>query len=117
MLTVEEEEALINVVEPVQAEESVLRMAQRQGGELLWLASRTRPDLMYLVALLSSKLTRDPQIVNTLGERALDYLAETADYRLTFPAQKLDHNIHVYTDSSFAPSSGRSHGSAVVFLK
>ena len=116
MLTVEEEEALINVVEPVQAEESVLRMAQRRVGELLWLASRTRPDLMYLVSLLSSKVTRDPHMVNTLGERALDYLAETADYRLTFPAQRSDHNIHVYTDSSFAPSSGRSHGSAVVFL-
>ena len=116
MLTVEEEEALLGMVEPIHADEGVLRMAQRRVGELLWLASRTRPDLMYLVALLSSKVTRDPQMVNVLGERALDYLAETADYRLTFPNQLTDQDLHVYTDSSFAPSSGRSHGSAAVFL-
>ena len=91
-------------------------MAQRRVGELLWLASRTRPDLMYLVALLSSKVTRDAQTVNFLGERALDYLAETADYRLTFPNEVDNQDLHVYTDSSFAPSSGRSHGSAAVFL-
>ena len=116
MLTVEEEEALLGVVEPVSADEGTLRMAQRRVGELLWLASRTRPDLMYLVALLSSKVTRDPQMVNLLGERALDYLAETVDYRLTFPNEVANQDLHVYTDSSFAPSSGRSHGSAAVFL-
>ena len=53
MLTVEEEEALVGAVEPAQVDEGVLRMAQRRVGELLWLASRTRPDLMYLVALRS----------------------------------------------------------------
>ena len=71
---------------------------------------------MYLVALLSSRVTRDPQMVNVLGERVLDDLAETVDYRLTFPNKATDQHIHVYKDSSFAPSSGRSHGSAAVFL-
>ena len=116
MLTVEEEEALI-AAKPAQREEGdpVLRLAQRRVGELLWLASRTRPDLMYLVALLSSKVTMAPETVNVLGERVLDYLKETQHYRLTFPAFKDPQDVHVYTDSSFAPSSGRSHGSAAVF--
>ena len=109
--------ALVGAVELAQVDEGVLRMAQRRVGELLWLASRTRPDLMYLVALLSSKCTRDPQVVSNLGERALDYLAEIVDYRLTFPNAPEDENIHVFTDSSFAPSSGRSHGAAAVFLR
>ena len=70
---------------------------------------------MYLVALLSSKVMMDPETVNVLGERVLDYLNETRHYRLTFPAFKDPQDVHVYTDSSFAPSSGRSHGSAAVF--
>ena len=55
-------------------------------------------------------------MVNKVGERLLDYLNETKCYRLVFtepeePVKELD----VFTDSSFAPSGGRSQGAAVIF--
>ena len=58
---------------------------------------------MYLVALLSSKVTRDPHMVKILGERELNWT--TWDYRLTFPNHVTDQDLHVYTDSNFAPSA------------
>ena len=66
---------------------------------------------------MSSRVTKNPAAVNAVGERALDYLAATSDYRLTFKRNDGSTNLQVFTDSSFAPSSGRSHGAAVVFYK
>ena len=34
--------------------------AQRRVGELLWLMSRTRPDLQYVVALMASRVSKNP---------------------------------------------------------
>ena len=66
---------------------------------------------------MPSRVTKNPEAVNMVGERALDYLAATADYRLTFKKYNGSDNLQVHTDSSFAPSSGKSHGAAVVFYK
>ena len=118
VMTAEEEEAIIaDVPTTVDANDPTLKQAQRRVGELLWLVSRTRPDLQYLVALMSSRVNRNPEVVNAIGERVLDYLAATIGYRLTFQPREDNMDIHVYTDSSFAPSSGRSHGAAAVFLR
>ena len=94
-----------------------MKEAQRRVGEMLWLVGRTRPDLQHTVSIMASRITRCPDMVNTLGERLLDYLNETKYYRLAF-IQNEEENIEavsVYTDSSFAPSGGRSRGAAVVF--
>eukprot|EP00439_Symbiodinium_sp_Y106_P048300 s3792_g6.t1 len=118
LLTLEEEEAMITAA-PVDltGKESEIKAAQRVVGELLWLTGRTRPDLQYLTALLSSRITRCPEIVNGVAQRVLNYLNETIHYRLRFsPTDDPVDALHVFTDSSFAPSSGRSHGAAAVFF-
>ena len=118
VLTLEEEEAMITAQpSDLSGREDEVKMAQRRVGELLWLSGRTRPDVQYVTALLSSRITRCPEIVNQVGVRMLSYLNETLHYRIRFsqPEVPMDH-IKVFTDSSFAPSSGRSHGSAGVFV-
>ncbi|CAE7495091.1 RE2 [Symbiodinium sp. CCMP2592] len=117
VLTLEEEEAMI-LAQPVDLEgkEDQVKAAQRVVGELLWLTGRTRPDLQYYTALLSSRITRCPEIVNQVANRVLNYLAETLHYRIRFSKNEENTEaLHVFTASSFAPSSGRSHGSAAVF--
>ena len=117
LLSDEEEKALINA-EPttIDSKDPALKEAQKRVGELLWLVGRTRPDLQHTVSIMASRITRCPAMVNKVGERLLDYLNETKYYRLAFtepeePVKELD----VFTDSSFAPSGGRSQGAAVIF--
>ncbi|CAE7820272.1 GIP [Symbiodinium sp. CCMP2592] len=113
----EEEEAFLNA-EPVNLEgrEAEVKQAQKRVGELLWLTGRSRPDLQYITSIMSSRITRVPELVNELGERLLDYLAETQYYRLKFvKSDDVEQRLDIFTDSSFATSSGRSHGCAAVF--
>ena len=119
LLSDEEERALIDAV-PVEVDQKdpKIKEAQRRVGELLWLVGRTRPDLQHAVSIMAARITRCPEMVNRLGERLLDYLNETKFYRLGFTqnAEEVIKELHVYTDSSFAPSGGRSQGAALVFL-
>ncbi|CAE7214179.1 RE1 [Symbiodinium sp. CCMP2456] len=118
ILSDEEERALIDA-EPVDisGKEDIVKEAQRRVGELLWLMGRSRPDIQHAVSIMSSRITRCPELVNKVGVRILDYLCETIHYRLRFVPndQKINH-LDIYTDSSFAPSGGRSHGSSAVFF-
>ncbi|CAE7355869.1 RE2, partial [Symbiodinium sp. KB8] len=115
----QEEQALVNA-EPIDLTglEADVKEAQKRVGELMWLMSRTRPDIQYVVALMASKITRSPQMVNKIGQRLLDYLNETIGYRIKLNGyEDADGGmLNVFTDSSFAPSGGRSHGASAVFL-
>ena len=120
LLTEEEETALLNSPEETSEDIGSVREAQRRVGELLWLAGRTRPDLQYPVALLSAKLLRNPQAVCTTAHRILGYLLGTKNHVLRFGASGgngPDNELEIFTDSSFSPSGGRSHGSTVVCYK
>ena len=117
LLTYEEEQAMIDAI-PTEGDHShpTVKEAQRRVGELLWLVGRTRPDIQHTVSIMAARITRCPELVNKLGERLLDYLNETKHYRLALvQEEKALGELSVYTDSSFAPSGGRSQGAAVVF--
>ena len=53
--------------------------AQRLAGGLNWLATRTRPDVAFIVSQLSSAATKQPKRAIALGKRTLRYLAGTRD--------------------------------------
>ena len=117
ILSDEEERALIEAT-PVDTtgKEAAIKEAQKRVGELLWLMGRTRPDLQHAVSIMSSRITRCPDLVNQLGTRLLDYLCETVHFRLTFIyKEEKEGHLDVFTDSSFAPSGGRSNGCCAVF--
>ena len=119
MLTPEEEEELLQDTAPLTSEaEPAVRQTQCRVGELLWLMSRTRPDLQYVVALMASRATKSPEVVNKIGQRLLDYLYQALSYRLAFNGcEESKLELFAYTDSSFAPAGARSHGAAVVLYR
>ena len=120
LLTEEEEMELLNDPEEQSQDLNAVREAQKRVGELLWLSGRTRPDLQYPVALLSAKLLRKPTEVCRTAHRILGYLKHTRDCALVYGVREGDDfedELTVFTDSSFSPSGGRSHGSAVICYK
>ncbi|CAE7038253.1 RE1 [Symbiodinium sp. CCMP2592] len=117
ILSDEEERALIDAQpHDLTGKEEIIKEAQKRVGELLWLMGRSRPDLQHTVSIMSARITRCPELVNKIGERLLDYLSETVSYRLSFIHHEgKEFDLDIFTDSSFAPSGGRSHGSCAVF--
>ncbi|CAE7200213.1 RE1 [Symbiodinium microadriaticum] len=97
--------------------EETLRRAQRVVGEGLWLSTRTRPDILYVINHLASLVAKRPDYVLRVGKRLLAYLAGTKDLRLQLGApHDDDHAVTCYTDASYAPFGKRSFGAAVICL-
>ena len=88
-------------------------------GELLWLSTRTRPDLSFAVSYLGARVTKSPKGVLSLADHVLGYVASTLDFALEYGpcSDQCDqygrvHNLNrleVLTDSSFAPTGGKGH--------
>ena len=99
MLTPEEREELLQHTAPLTGEAgAAVRQAQRRVGELLWLMSRTRPDLQCVVALMAIRATKSPEVVNKIGQRLLDYLYQTLNYRLVFTGcEESELELNAYT--------------------
>ncbi|CAE7859387.1 GIP [Symbiodinium necroappetens] len=103
-------------IEQTTYDERSLRKAQQMTGELLWLSTKSRPDLMHSVASMSSLCLRDPILVERIGSRVLAYLHTTAHLSLMFGTAGADgpHDVIAYSDASFSPSGGRSIGCSLV---
>ena len=102
--------------ENVQAGE--VQAAQRAVGEILWLTTKTRPDLMYVTSRMSSAVTKAPKWVLLAGQ-VWKYL-QTKEVGLWLEADVgtgesglEERRIEVFTDASFSPG-GLSHGSVAV---
>ncbi|CAK0796462.1 unnamed protein product, partial [Prorocentrum cordatum] len=91
-----------------------VRGAQRMAGGLLWLSSRTRPDLSYSVSRISSHATRRPRAPLVLGKRVLRYLAATRllalVYVLSTPRelQDLICQLDVFSDASHGDAGAQT---------
>ncbi|CAE7607413.1 GIP, partial [Symbiodinium sp. CCMP2592] len=97
--------------------EEAIKKAQRVVGELLWLSTKTRPDLLFTTNHMAAMLGRKPDYVYRVGQRVMAYLAATVDVRLTLgPTEEATHELVCYTDASYAPYGRRSFGAAVVVL-
>ena len=78
-----------------------LREAQRIVGELVWLSARSRPDLIYCVAKMSSLVSRDPEQVIQLADQVWGYLAGTYRQGLRYQEGPGTSHLNIFTDSSF----------------
>jgi hypothetical protein len=96
------------------------RRAQQIAGEILWLSTRTRPDVCYPIQKMTSAATKDPAKAGAMGTRIPRYLEGTKDFGLMYlneeetkkkyddvkidwPSEVLDEGrVTVWTDSSFA---------------
>ena len=98
-----------------------VQAAQRAVGEILWLTTKTRPDLMYVTSRMSSAVTKAPKWVMELADQVWRYLKKTKEVGLWLERQVGNgesglegRRIEVYTDASFSPGGGLSHGSVAV---
>ena len=111
---------------PITAEK--VREAQAITGALLWVSTRTRPDLAYVVARCGQQATKTPDLTMAMGRQALAYLKSTLDMGIDVPFKVgntfADHNLlslpradrvlELYTDASHCPSGDRSMQSVFI---
>ena len=84
--------------------ESTLRIAQKAVGEALWLATKSRPDILFVVNHMATYVSRQPSHVIRVGQRLLAYLSGRSDMRLLLgPRGEVQDEIVCFTDASYAP--------------
>ena len=94
-----------------------VRRCQKEVGEILWVVTRSRPDLMFSVARMGANVTKASTKVLEVSDQVRGYLKRTLKEGLRFAAQEGEEDevvIHAYSDSSFSPESEESHGSFVI---
>jgi Reverse transcriptase (RNA-dependent DNA polymerase) len=104
--------------EPATAEESinVTKLPYRELiGGLMFVATRTRPDMASAVGILARRVADPREIDWQAAKRVLRYLKGTASLALTFPSSG-DVNLTTYADADYATSSDRKSVSGVVIL-
>ena len=96
----------------------LVRLAQNEVGSILWLVTRTRPNIMYAVAKLSSLVTRDPKKALDIAAQVKGFLKGTVYEGLEFASTKQEpEEINAFSDASFAPEGDYSHGCTTVMLQ
>ena len=104
-----------------------IRLAQKLAGELLWIATKTRPDLVYITSRIGQMVTRNVEFAIQLAYNALRYLRSTAHYEIIYgqvphggesvdvgPLQDRTAALEAYADASFAPGNDRSQTGIVL---
>ena len=94
--------------------DEMVRLAQKAAGELLWLSTRTRPDLSFAVCHVCSFATKKPEAAWKLAELTRRYLAGTRTLGLAYVG--VNEPVTVCTDASYAPQAGKSHGCVATAL-
>ena len=95
-----------------------VRGAQRCIGEVLWLLTSSRPDLMYGVGRMGSNVLRNRVKVMEIGEQMKGYLKRTAEEGLRYEVEFNEEiNLQAYSDASFSPEGAESHGSFLILLE
>ena len=92
-----------------------VKEAQKAVGELLWLVTRSRPDLAYSVSKMGSMVTKAPRAVLKIYQQVVGFLMNTVEEGLRFETKEEEPVIiQAFSDASFAPHDDRSHGFFVV---
>ena len=104
-----------------------IRLAQKLAGELLWIATKTRPDLVCVTSRIGQMVTRNVEFAIQLAHNVLRYLRPTAHYEIIYdgaplggktvdvgPLQDRTAALEAYADASFAPGNDRSQTGIVL---
>ncbi|CAE7837355.1 RE1 [Symbiodinium sp. CCMP2592] len=100
----------------------LVRQAQGVTGALLWVSTRSRPDIAYAVSRMGQQATKVPSLTISIGRQVLQYLRSTLTFgieylhdsgpyfsahgQLSMPRQSTV--LEVYSDASHSPCGGRS---------
>ena len=103
--------------------------AQKETGELLWVAGRSRPDLSLGVGIMSQWASKRPVQVIKIGKQIRTHLKETLEEVLVMSAEDSGNRknvnsdekasirtVDIYTDASYGSSELKSISGVVVFV-
>ena len=94
-----------------------VRECQKVVGELLWVLTRTRPDLMYSISRLGPNVTKATSSVLEAANQVQGYLLKTCAEGLRYQDdEKEPIKIQVFSDVSYAPSDEESFGCFIITL-
>ena len=112
---------IIEIEEEQEIKPEEVKEAQRIVGELLWLVTRSRMDLMYVTARLAQHVLRAPRAVKRLSRQVWSYLRRTLHQGLLFLpdpgcgwAGEPRKGLEAFSDASFAPAGQHSIGSVII---
>ena len=111
--------ANLNQVKMPEVEENIemseVTRAQKETGELLWVAGRTRPDISLAVNTMCEWATKRPKGVIDIGRQVRAYLRETRDESLVIRGAEEEagsqedwKTVKVFSDASYASSGFKS---------
>ena len=101
-----------------QIDPNQLRQAQAVAGSLLWLTTRTRPDILYGVATMSRLISKNPEKALQIGQALLKYIhkvpgglhfsgrADGWGSRNQLKVPRNEQLIEIFSDISYAAGSG-----------
>ena len=84
-------------------------------GSLIYLMCGTRPDISFIVNLLSQYMSKPKYVHLKIAKGVLRYLKKTIDYELNYTRHSTPLQIIGYSDSDFANSSDRHSVSGFCF--
>ena len=95
-----------------------VKIGQKILGGLLWLSTRTRPDLSYSVSSAAQVLTKDIETLKVKLRHLLQYLNTTQTLGLLYPYPRDREmtSFTVYSDASCAPSGKHSQSGYTIHL-
>ena len=88
-----------------------IKEAQRVVGELIWLVTRCRPELMFVISKMASLTTKKPLKVQRMAKNVWQFLAGSIHDGLVFKGTESE-DLMVFTDASFGEKE--AHGCVVV---
>ena len=98
-----------------------VKEAQRVVGELLWLVTRTRPDLAFTTSRMAQMVLKCPRMVAKMADQVWRYLRTTRREGLSFQptrgtgwAGESQTGLEAFSDASFAPGGGTSVGAVMI---
>ena len=104
-----------------------IKSAQGLVGELLWLSTRTRPDLSVAVAWLGRGVGKYPARVCEYGKHVLGYVTSTSNVCLRYGKcspiledgselafKSATQRLEIFCDASFVPPGGRGQQGVIV---
>ena len=100
-------EELLNPVKDATVEKEPERLedvreAQRVVGELVWLVTRCRPDIMFVLSRMSIWTTRKPKLVLAMAPQVWKFLADTRKEGLVFAGSRDGRmDLEIFSDASF----------------
>ncbi|OLP84290.1 Copia protein [Symbiodinium microadriaticum] len=95
---------------------AALKKAQTELGCLLWVATKSRGDLLSAVSIAASHLHKCPAQVLKIAHGCWRYLRGTLDIGVCFAGSTATASLEVWSDASFAPEGSRSRSGGVITL-